>query len=157
MNGERARSGSPSKDGSVASDRTPRATTVRRAGGKPARRAERRIEVTAIATIMAAAGTIATAGEENAGSCGATTSCETLWQFLSCGSRVGSGECVGQWQCAGSGQQQRSLTVVDRAELRDRHRERDDDRHHDGGGGVRDPADPHALICSDRRAGVNAV
>jgi len=31
---------------------------------------------------------------------------------LSCGSPVGSGECDGQWQCAGSGQQQGSLTVV---------------------------------------------
>jgi hypothetical protein len=70
------------------------------------------IEVTRIATTTAVAGTSTIAGEENAGSCAATTSCETLWQFLSCASWVGSAECVGQWQRAGSGQQHGSLIVV---------------------------------------------
>lgn len=47
----------------------------------------------------------------NEGATGLTTSCEIRWQFLSCGALLGSFDCGGQWQCAGSGQQHFSLTV----------------------------------------------
>ena len=46
---------------------------------------------------------------------------------------------------------------VARAQLRDRHGERDDDGHQNGGGGAREPTDSHRLIWADPRAPVNAA